>query len=204
MASVFWKQKNVEERVCVSSWLNAPCFCVCVVVFSAPKAPEPQHSWSDIASVSSSIWDVASSESLHSWPSSSSSPTAPTAVRACICLLCQYFHLLCCIYRTSSFFFFLFQSLLGNTSNPWSTTTPFGNSIWSTSADSALNPFPATTNSTALPDLVSGATTSPTVSAEMSRTYNPWNMWRPTLSRRNLEPWPNSSDNGNWTTIKRT
>lgn len=36
----------------------------------------------------------------------------------------------------------------------------------------------------------------------MSRTYNPWNMWRPTLSRRNLEPWPNSSDNGNWTTIK--
>lgn len=95
------------------------------------------------------------------------------------------------------FFFVFFQSLLGNTSSPWSTTTPFGSSIWSTSADSALNPFPAATNPAALTDLVSGPAASPPAPAEMSRTYNPWNMWRPTLSRRNLEPWPNSSDNGN-------
>lgn len=79
------------------------------VVFSAPKAPEPQHSWSDITSVSSSIWDVTSSESLHSWPSSSSSPTAPTAVREPVFVfLCQYFQLPCYIYRTSLFFFFSF------------------------------------------------------------------------------------------------
>lgn len=73
------------------AFLHTHCFCVCFVVFSAPKSPEPQQSWSDITSVSSSIWDVPSSDSLHSWPSSSSSPTAPTAVRAWICLSCQYF-----------------------------------------------------------------------------------------------------------------
>uniref|UniRef100_A0A673CWL6 Transmembrane protein 131 n=1 Tax=Sphaeramia orbicularis TaxID=375764 RepID=A0A673CWL6_9TELE len=70
-------------------------------------------------------------------------------------------------------------SLLGNTRNPWSATTPFSSSIWSTSADSA---FP---------------TPSPPASSEMSRTYNPWSMWRPTLSKRSSEPWPSSTDNGN-------
>ncbi|KAM9358120.1 transmembrane protein 131 [Symphorus nematophorus] len=132
-----------------------------------PKSPEPQQSWPEFTPVPSSIWDIPSNDSLHSWPSSSSSPTAPTA------------------------------SLLGNGRNPWSTTTPFGNSIWSTSADSALHPFPPTTNSTTLTDLVSSPTPSPPASTEMSRTYNPWSMWRPTLSRRSSEPWPSSSDNGN-------
>lgn len=159
---------------------------------NAPKSLEPQQSWSEIPSVSS-LWDVSSSDSLHSWHSSSGPSTAPTAVRARSRLLLRpglHLHNLFSL-------FFPPQSLLGNTSNPWSTTTPFGNSIWSTSADSALNPFPATTNSAALTDLVSSPPTSPPATAEMSRTYNPWNMWRPTLSRRNLEPWPNSSDNGN-------
>ncbi|TNM87610.1 hypothetical protein fugu_005831 [Takifugu bimaculatus] len=138
-------------------------------VFSGMNAPKSLEPRQSWSEISSvsSIWDVPSSDSLHSWHSSSSPSTAPTA------------------------------PLLGNTSNPWSTGTPFGHSIWSTSADSALNPFPATTNSAALNDLVSSPPTSPPASAEMSRTYNPWNMWRPTLSRRNLEPWPNSSDNGN-------
>ncbi|KAK5870262.1 hypothetical protein PBY51_024914 [Eleginops maclovinus] len=86
-------------------------------------------------------------------------------------------------------------SLLGNARSLWSATTPFSSSIWSTSADSALHPFPPTSNSTTLTDLVSPPTPSPP--AEMSRTYNPWSMWRPTLSRRSSEPWPSSSDNGN-------
>ncbi|XP_039666049.1 transmembrane protein 131 isoform X2 [Perca fluviatilis] len=133
-----------------------------------PKSSEPQQSWPEFTPAPS-IWDIPSSDSLHSWPrsSSSSSPTAPTA------------------------------SLLGNTRSPWSASTPFGSSIWSTSADSALHPFPPTTNSTTLTDLVSSPTPSPPASTEMSRTYNPWSMWRPTLSRRSSEPWPSSSDNGN-------
>ncbi|XP_054458640.1 transmembrane protein 131 [Anoplopoma fimbria] len=132
---------------------------------NVPKSSEPQQSWPEFSSASS-IWDTPSSDSLHSWPSSSSSPTAPTA------------------------------SLLGNGRNPWSATTPFGSSIWSTSADSALHPFPPTTNSSTLADLVIAPAPSPPAPTEMSRTYNPWNMWRPTLSRRSSEPWPSSSDNG--------
>ncbi|CAJ1059843.1 transmembrane protein 131 isoform X1 [Xyrichtys novacula] len=132
-----------------------------------PKTSEPQQSWPEFTPVPSSIWDMSCSDPLHSWPSSSGSPTAPTA------------------------------SLLGNARNPWSTTTPFGSSIWSTSADSALHPFPPTTNSTTLTDLVSSPAPSPPATTEMSWTYNPWSMWRPTLSRRSSEPWPSSSDNGN-------
>ncbi|XP_068175870.1 transmembrane protein 131 isoform X2 [Antennarius striatus] len=132
-----------------------------------PKSLESQQSWPEFTPVPSSIWDIPSNDSLHSWSSSSSSTTTPTA------------------------------SLLGNTRSPWSATTPFGSSIWSTSADSALNPFPPTTNSPTLTDLVSSPAPSPPASTEMSRTYNPWNMWRPTLSRRSSEPWPSSSDNGN-------
>ncbi|KAM7388663.1 hypothetical protein PAMP_024824 [Pampus punctatissimus] len=130
-----------------------------------PKSSEPQQSWTEFTTVPS-IWEIPSSDSLHSWPSSSSSPTAPTA------------------------------SLLGNTRNPWSATAPFGSSIWSTSADSALHSFSPPTNPTTLTDLVTSPAPSPPASTEMSRTYNPWNMWRPTLSRRSAEPWP-SPENGN-------
>uniref|UniRef100_A0A3B3D1M3 Transmembrane protein 131 n=1 Tax=Oryzias melastigma TaxID=30732 RepID=A0A3B3D1M3_ORYME len=129
-----------------------------------PKSSEPQPSWPEFPTVPPPIWDIPNSDSLHSWPSSSSSPTPTTG------------------------------SLLGNTRNPWSAPTPYSSSIWSTTADSALHPFPATTNSAALPDLVSSPAPSSPVSTEMSRTYNPWNIWRPTLSRRSSEPWPSSSD----------
>ncbi|KAM9848708.1 transmembrane protein 131 [Aulostomus maculatus] len=132
-----------------------------------PKSSEPQQSWPEFTTVPPSIWEMQSSDSLHSWPSSSSSPTAPTA------------------------------SLLGNTRNPWSTTSAFGNSIWSTSADSTLHPFASTTNTTTLTDLVNSPAPSPPATTEMSRTYNHWSMWRPTLSRRSYEPWPSSPENGN-------
>ncbi|XP_041862777.1 transmembrane protein 131 isoform X2 [Melanotaenia boesemani] len=129
---------------------------------SLPKSSEPQSSWPEFSTVPPTIWD-----SLPSWSSSSSSPTAPTA------------------------------SLLGAARNPWSATTPYSSSIWSTSTDAALHPFSPTTNSTALPDLVSSTTPSPPATTEMSRTYNPWSIWGPSLNRRSSEPWPSSSDAGN-------
>ncbi|CAB1314409.1 unnamed protein product [Coregonus sp. 'balchen'] len=144
---------------------------------SFPKTSEPQQSWPELSSVSSSIWDAPStSNPLHSWLSSSSSPTVPTA------------------------------SILGRSRNHWSTTTlpdlpsstPFGSSIWSTGG--ALHSFTPTTTST-LPDLPSStpalglAPAPPAAPTEM--TYNPWSTWRPTLSRRSSEPWPNQSDDTN-------
>ncbi|XP_060941344.1 transmembrane protein 131-like [Limanda limanda] len=111
-----------------------------------PKSSEP--SWPEITPVPSSIWDKPITDTLNSWPSSSSSPTAPTA------------------------------SLLGNSHSPWSTTTSFGSSIWFTSTDSALHPFPPTTNTTTLTDLVNSSNLLLPASTEMSPTYNPWNMWR--------------------------
>uniref|UniRef100_A0A7N9AU27 Transmembrane protein 131 n=1 Tax=Mastacembelus armatus TaxID=205130 RepID=A0A7N9AU27_9TELE len=127
------------------------------------KSSEPQQSWSEFTTGHSSTWDIPSNDSLHSWASSSSSPSAPT-------------------------------SLLGNTRNPWSATTPFSSSIWSTSADSALHPFAPPSNTTTLTDLVNNPTVSAPGSTELSRTYNLWNMWPTTLSRRSSEPWPSSSD----------
>lgn len=72
-----------------SLWLTG-CIQVFLLflVFSGmnlPKSSEPQQSWPEFTQVPSSIWDIPSSDSLHSWPSSSSSPTAPTAVRSLMC-----------------------------------------------------------------------------------------------------------------------
>ncbi|XP_030582936.1 transmembrane protein 131 isoform X2 [Archocentrus centrarchus] len=139
---------------------------------SLQKPSEPPQSWPEFTTAvpSSSIWNTPTpSDPLHSWPSSSSPPPAPTT------------------------------SLLGSGRNPWSTTTPFSSSIWSTNADPALNPFPPTTNSTPLTDLVSSSAPSPAAvaSTEMSRTYNTWSMWGPSLNRRSSEPWPSSFNNNN-------
>uniref|UniRef100_A0A3Q3AW49 Transmembrane protein 131 n=1 Tax=Kryptolebias marmoratus TaxID=37003 RepID=A0A3Q3AW49_KRYMA len=130
------------------------------------KPSEPQTSWPEFSSVSSSIWNNPSSDSLHSWPSSSGSPTTPTSVSA-------------------------------NTTNPWSAPTPFSSSIWSTSPDLPLHPFSPPTSSAALTNLVNSPAPPSPASAEMSRTFNPWSAWRPTLSRRSSEPWPSSADNDN-------
>ncbi|KAJ8407276.1 hypothetical protein AAFF_G00278500 [Aldrovandia affinis] len=141
-----------------------------------PKSPEPQQSWPRFGAVSSSIWDAPSSDPLPSWPTSSGSPTSPTA------------------------------SILGNSSSLWSAPTPFSSSIWSTSVDSGLHSLTPPTSGP-LPDLIVGSDTScpapalptPAVAApaEMSPAYDPWNMWRPTFSRRSSEPWPNPSNINN-------
>ncbi|XP_061636104.1 transmembrane protein 131 [Phyllopteryx taeniolatus] len=128
---------------------------------SLPKPSEPQSSWPNYTAVPSSIWDIPSADTLHSWPSSSNSPTAPTS------------------------------SLLGSSHNPWSTIATFGNSIWSASTESSLRPYSPAANSSTLTDHLVSA---PAPSPDMSRTYNPWSMWRPTLSRRSSEPWPSSSE----------
>uniref|UniRef100_A0AAZ3S3C0 Transmembrane protein 131 n=1 Tax=Oncorhynchus tshawytscha TaxID=74940 RepID=A0AAZ3S3C0_ONCTS len=115
---------------------------------SFPKTSEPQQTWPELSSASSSLWDATN------------------------------------VKINDSLFL---QSVLGSSRNPWSTTTPFGSSIWSTSGDTALHSFTPTTT---LPDLPSSIPTlglaPPTAPTEMSRSYDPW---RPTLSRHGSEPW---------------
>lgn len=86
------------------------------------------------------------------------------------------------------------QSLLGSSHNPWSASAAFGNSIWSASTESSLHPYSPAVNS---PTLTDPLDPSPAPSADMSRTYNPWSMWRPTLGRRSSEPWPSPSEDAN-------
>ncbi|XP_028977244.2 transmembrane protein 131 isoform X2 [Esox lucius] len=140
---------------------------------SFPKTSEPQPSWPEFSPVSPSIWDIPSTSDplpLHSWPTSSGSATTPSV------------------------------SILGSTRNPWSSTTPFSNSIWSTSGDPTLHSFsPATTSTLSdlagnTPAVAPAPSLAPT---ELSHTYNYWSMWRPTLSRRRSEPWPNQTGNTN-------
>lgn len=80
--------------------LSPPNKCLlCASVFSGmnlPKPLEPQQSWAEFSAVPSSIWDIPTNDPLHSWPSSSGSPTVPTAVRSLRTHLSFFF----------SFFFF--------------------------------------------------------------------------------------------------
>ncbi|KAK1796753.1 hypothetical protein P4O66_009772 [Electrophorus voltai] len=80
-------------------------------VFSGMTVPksgisESPSGWPEYPSVPSSIWD---SERSNPWPTSTSSPTTPTA------------------------------SILGKSRNPWSPSLPFSSSIWSTGGDSTLH-----------------------------------------------------------------
>ncbi|XP_062302391.1 transmembrane protein 131-like [Osmerus eperlanus] len=139
------------------------------------RSVEPQQSWPDFsrapAPSSSSTGSVWPSEALQPWPCSSSSPSTPTT------------------------------SILGGGSSLWSSSPPFSPSIWSTSADSApLHSFTPPPTSP-LSDLIGSSENdgqSPGHTAlaqnDLSPTYNPWSMWRPTFSRRSSEPWPNASD----------
>ncbi|XP_057696827.1 transmembrane protein 131 isoform X2 [Corythoichthys intestinalis] len=132
---------------------------------SIQKPSEPESNWPDFNTVPSSIWDIPSTDPLHSWPTSSSSPTAPTS------------------------------SLLGSSHNPWSPGSTFGNSIWSASTESSLRPYSPAANSHMLTEnLVCSPVPLQPSPADVGRTYNPWSMWRPTLSRRSSEPWPSTSE----------
>ncbi|CDQ87977.1 unnamed protein product [Oncorhynchus mykiss] len=84
----------------------------------------------------------------------------------------------------------------------WGSSPPFSPSIWSTSppSDSPLHSF-SSSSASPLTDLM-GSTDSGTPlpaptkpsPTQLSPSYNPWSMWRPTFSRRSSEPWPNQSD----------
>lgn len=163
---------------------------------SLQKPSEPQLSWPDFTTVPSSIWDMPSADPLYSWPTSSSSPTAPTSVRCFLSTTPRPPPLL----PHGKLKYVLFwggvssQSLLGSSHNPWSASAAFGNSIWSASTESSLHPYSPAVNS---PTLTDPLDPSPAPSADMSRTYNPWSMWRPTLGRRSSEPWPSPSEDAN-------
>ncbi|XP_053311143.1 transmembrane protein 131 [Spea bombifrons] len=107
-----------------------------------------------------------------SWPTSTGSPTHATA------------------------------SILGNTGNLWSTTNPFGVSIWSSNPNTSL---PYTTPASTLSgiDLMGSESTCPVSSSTQTaashspdgmggQTFDPWKIWSPTIGRRSSDPWPSS------------
>uniref|UniRef100_A0A4W5LYI2 Transmembrane protein 131 n=1 Tax=Hucho hucho TaxID=62062 RepID=A0A4W5LYI2_9TELE len=140
---------------------------------SGRSAMEPQQSWPEFRHTTPSVWPNESLQPLQPWPiqPSSSSPATPTT------------------------------SILGS-SSMWGTSPPFSPSIWSTSppSDSPLHSF-SPSSASPLTDLM-GSTDSGTPlpaptkpsPTQLSPSYNPWSMWRPTFSRRSSEPWPNQSD----------
>ncbi|CAB1327669.1 unnamed protein product [Coregonus sp. 'balchen'] len=84
----------------------------------------------------------------------------------------------------------------------WGSSPPFSPSIWSTSApsDSPLHSF-SPPSASPLTDMMGSTDSGTTLPAQtkpsptqLSPSYNPWSMWRPTFSRRSSEPWPNQSD----------
>ncbi|CAL8291077.1 unnamed protein product [Lota lota] len=146
---------------------------------------EPPPSWSDFSHMAApcppaptSAWP---SEALEPWPCSTSTTGSSST------------------------------STLGS-SSLWSPSPPFSPSIWSTSADSSpLHTFssPPAPNRH-LADLMLGGDVCvpspappqvPASPGQLSPAYNPWSMWRPTLSssahRRSSEPWPNPDPNAN-------
>uniref|UniRef100_A0A673XRY2 Transmembrane protein 131 n=1 Tax=Salmo trutta TaxID=8032 RepID=A0A673XRY2_SALTR len=132
-----------------------------------------KQSWPEFRHTTPSVWPNESLQPLQPWPiqPSSSSPATPTT------------------------------SILGS-SSMWGSSPPFSPSIWSTSppSDSPLHSF-SPSSASPLTDLM-GSTDSGTPlpaptkpsTTQLSPSYNPWSMWRPTFSRRSSEPWPNQSD----------
>ncbi|XP_062306395.1 transmembrane protein 131 isoform X1 [Osmerus eperlanus] len=131
---------------------------------SFPKPPEPQQSWSEFSPVSSSIWDVPSSEPMHTWPSSS--PTVPTTS---------------ILGHTRN----PWSTTTPYSSSIWSTSRD--QALHSFSAPSG--PPSALPDLGSVP-----APPAPPGPPEISRTFNPWSMWGPTPGRRGSEPWPSNSD----------
>ncbi|XP_075567288.1 transmembrane protein 131 isoform X3 [Pelecanus crispus] len=130
-----------------------------------------QRNWSEFNNVPSSIWDPSATDSVPSWPTSSSSPTHTTA------------------------------SILGNPSGLWSTTPfsssiwssnlnsglPF---TTPTNALSGIDLMGSENSSAAAPPPAAATVANP--AEDMGQTYNPWRIWSPTIGRRSSDPWSNS------------
>uniref|UniRef100_A0A5F9C9X7 Transmembrane protein 131 n=1 Tax=Oryctolagus cuniculus TaxID=9986 RepID=A0A5F9C9X7_RABIT len=122
-----------------------------------------QRSWNEFNSGPSYLWDSPVTDSSPSWPASSGSPT-----------------------HTAT-------SILGSASSSWWSTTPFSNSIWSSTLNSAL-PFTTPANTLSSIGLM-GAENAPSASSpadDLGQTYNPWRIWSPAIGRRSSDPWSNS------------
>ncbi|NXV76503.1 TM131 protein, partial [Atlantisia rogersi] len=130
-----------------------------------------QRNWSEFNNVPSSIWDPSATDSVPSWPTSSSSPTHTTA------------------------------SILGNSSGLWSTTPfsssiwssnlnsglPF---TTPTNTLSGIDLMGSENSAAAPPPPAAAAVANP--AEDMGQTYNPWRIWSPTIGRRSSDPWSNS------------
>ncbi|NWI99611.1 TM131 protein, partial [Crypturellus undulatus] len=131
-----------------------------------------QRNWSEFSNVPSSIWDPSATDSVPSWPTSSSSPTHTTA------------------------------SILGNASGLWSSTPfsssiwssnlnsalPFAtpaNALSGIDLMGSENPSPPPP-----PPPPPAPVANPT--EDIGQTYNPWRIWSPTIGRRSSDPWSNS------------
>ncbi|NWS56362.1 TM131 protein, partial [Chunga burmeisteri] len=130
-----------------------------------------QRNWSEFNNVPSSIWDPSATDSVPSWPTSSSSPTHTTA------------------------------SILGNPSGLWSTTpfsssiwsSNLNSGLPFTTPTNALSGIDlmGSENSSAAPPPPAAATVA-NPAEDMGQTYNPWRIWSPTIGRRSSDPWSNS------------
>uniref|UniRef100_A0AAY4DQ84 Transmembrane protein 131 n=1 Tax=Denticeps clupeoides TaxID=299321 RepID=A0AAY4DQ84_9TELE len=137
---------------------------------TSPKHSEAPQTWSEISRASPSIWDApVSSDSPHSWPTSSGPPTSPTSS-------------------------ILGNSSLWSSSSPFSSS--IWSACGDSGLSSFPSPSSPTTPISPIADLISNSdTTCPppalgvAPAVEQTRTYNPWSAWRPTLTRRSSEPW---------------
>ncbi|NXC18514.1 TM131 protein, partial [Corythaeola cristata] len=130
-----------------------------------------QRNWSEFNNVPASIWDPSATDSVPSWPTSSSSPTHTTA------------------------------SILGNPSGLWSTTpfsssiwsSNLNGGLPFTTPTNALAGIDlmGSENSSAAPPPPTAATVA-NPAEDMGQTYNPWRIWSPTIGRRSSDPWSNS------------
>ncbi|RMC06677.1 hypothetical protein DUI87_16116 [Hirundo rustica rustica] len=130
-----------------------------------------QRNWNEFNNVPSSIWDPSATDSVPSWPTSSSSPTHTTA------------------------------SILGSPSGLWSTTPfsssiwssnlnsglPFTTPA---NALSGIDLMGSENSAAAPPPPAAAAVANP--AEDMGQTYNPWRIWSPTIGRRSSDPWSNS------------
>ncbi|XP_015706424.1 transmembrane protein 131 [Coturnix japonica] len=130
-----------------------------------------QRNWSEFNHVPSSIWDPSATDSIPSWPTSSSSPTHTTA------------------------------SILGNPSGLWSTTpfsssiwsSNLNSGLPFTTPTNALSGIDLMGNeNSSPPPPPSTAATVANPAEDMGQTYNPWRIWSPTIGRRSSDPWSNS------------
>ncbi|XP_023691888.1 transmembrane protein 131-like isoform X2 [Paramormyrops kingsleyae] len=134
------------------------------------KSQEHQLKWSDFNAVSPSIWETSSSDPLHPWPITTSSPS------------------------------FSSESVSGTSRDLWSTTTPFSTSIWSptyTTPAAEVLPNPSGSSSRSFPNQHQNGRLAQCLglpaNSETGGTYSLWGMWGPTPNRRSSEPWNSTS-----------